>query len=137
MPLVEVSVDRDRMKRGDVRRRLSRGLESAMRSGENEATNEVPVDTGRLKNAVETIQITRFHYILVANTHYAPFVEFGTAPHTIRANDAQALFWKGADHPVKAVNHPGTPEQPFMRPARDRIAQVLPRKIDMALKGKI
>jgi hypothetical protein len=45
---------------------------------------------------------------------YAPFVEFGTKPHTILPKNAEALYWPGADHPVKRVNHPGTKPNAFM-----------------------
>lgn len=45
---------------------------------------------------------------------YAPFVEFGTRPHVILPKDKQALFWPGAAHPVRSVNHPGTKANPFM-----------------------
>lgn len=45
---------------------------------------------------------------------YAPFVEFGTKPHVIEPKNAKALYWPGADHPVKRVNHPGTKANPFM-----------------------
>jgi hypothetical protein len=45
---------------------------------------------------------------------YAPFVEFGTRPHTILPTSKQALYWPGADHPVRSVNHPGTKPNPFM-----------------------
>jgi hypothetical protein len=45
---------------------------------------------------------------------YAPFVEFGTKPHTIVPKDAKALYWPGAAHPVRKVNHPGTKPNQFM-----------------------
>jgi hypothetical protein len=45
---------------------------------------------------------------------YAPYVEFGTKPHTIVAKNAKALFWPGAAHPVRKVNHPGTAANDFM-----------------------
>ena len=45
---------------------------------------------------------------------YARFVEFGTAPHIIEPKDAKALYWPGAQHPVKIVHHPGTKANPFM-----------------------
>lgn len=45
------------------------------------------------------------------------FTEVGTRPHVIEAKNAQALFWDGARHPVKRVNHPGTEAQPHLRPA--------------------
>lgn len=39
---------------------------------------------------------------------YAGFIEFGTRPHVIRPRSKQALAWKGAEHPVRLVHHPGT-----------------------------
>jgi hypothetical protein len=45
---------------------------------------------------------------------YAVFVERGTRPHVIEPKDKKALFWPGAEHPVKRVNHPGTKANPFM-----------------------
>jgi hypothetical protein len=57
---------------------------------------------------------------------YAPFVEFGTKPHTITARTKQALFWPGASHPVYSVNHPGTKPNAFM----ERIVDVSKGEID-------
>ena len=45
---------------------------------------------------------------------YAPFVEFGTAPHVILPKEKKALYWPGAAHPVAKVNHPGTKANQFM-----------------------
>src|SRR3954470_5658671 len=45
---------------------------------------------------------------------YAPYVEFGTRPHTILPKDKKALYWPGAAHPVRRVNHPGTKPNAFM-----------------------
>jgi hypothetical protein len=45
---------------------------------------------------------------------YAPFVEFGTQPHMIFPQNGLALYWPGAQHPVKSVSHPGTKPNPFM-----------------------
>lgn len=45
---------------------------------------------------------------------YAPFVEFGTAPHVILPKDKKALYWPGAAHPVSRVNHPGSKANDFM-----------------------
>lgn len=44
-------------------------------------------------------------------------VEFGTRAHDIIPVRAKALSWPGAQHPVKAVHHPGTQAEPFIRPA--------------------
>jgi hypothetical protein len=45
---------------------------------------------------------------------YAPYVQFGTKPHVILPKDKKALYWPGADHPVKRVNHPGTAANDFI-----------------------
>ena len=50
--------------------------------------------------------------------HIANWLEFGTAPHIIKAKHGKALLIAGG-HPVFEVQHPGTPARPFMRPAFD------------------
>jgi hypothetical protein len=52
-------------------------------------------------------------------TNYALFVEQGTEPHVIYPRFKKALFWPGADHPVRMVNHPGTKPYPFLMPAAE------------------
>ncbi|MHB0740847.1 hypothetical protein [Peptostreptococcus anaerobius] len=39
---------------------------------------------------------------------YGGILEEGSSPHVIRPKSKQALYWDGAEHPVKMVNHPGT-----------------------------
>lgn len=51
------------------------------------------------------------------DVNYATDVELGTSPHVINAKPGSALYWPGADHPVKRVNHPGTRPYPYLRPA--------------------
>ena len=52
--------------------------------------------------------------------NYAVYVHDGTDAYTIRPSKAQALFWKGARHPVKRVRHPGIKANPFLRKAVDQ-----------------
>lgn len=55
--------------------------------------------------------------VRVANTApYAPFVEFGTRPHVIRARRVRFLrfWWKGAIRFFRKVNHPGTRHTRFL-----------------------
>ena len=80
---------------------------------------------GRLKGATDFI-VSNGVLRIGNNVKYAPFVEFPTKPHIIKPKDAKALFWKGAKHPMKAVHHPGTKEQPFLRPLiRDYNSQIM------------
>ena len=45
---------------------------------------------------------------------YGAALEEGTPPHIIRPKNKKALFWSGANHPVKEVNHPGTDGYPII-----------------------
>jgi len=45
---------------------------------------------------------------------YAVYVHEGTRPHEIFPKFKRALYWEGAEHPVKRVRHPGTKPNPFM-----------------------
>jgi hypothetical protein len=47
----------------------------------------------------------------------AIILERGTRPHVIEPKDKQALAWPGGRHPVKKVNHPGTPALHILRRA--------------------
>lgn len=52
---------------------------------------------------------------------YGDEVEYGAAPHTIRAHGTGALAFPGSGGLVFAeeVHHPGNPPQPYMGPAFD------------------
>jgi hypothetical protein len=56
-----------------------------------------------------------------SNLPYAKYMEEGTPPHIIRAKGRpagkNALFWKGARHPVKRIRHPGTKAYRYLRRA--------------------
>jgi hypothetical protein len=56
---------------------------------------------------------------------YAPYVEYGTGiygtgpgathePIVIRPKNKKALYWNGAEHPVRQVTNPGQHPNPFM-----------------------
>jgi len=57
------------------------------------------------------------------STKYARWVEEGTGPHMlgpIYPRTKKALFWPGADHPVRMVSaflHPGSKPHPYLIPA--------------------
>jgi len=46
---------------------------------------------------------------------YGKYLEEGTPPHVIRPKNKKALYWRGAAHLVKKVNHPGTEGRPLIR----------------------
>jgi hypothetical protein len=73
----------------------------------------VPWRTGFLVQSFRA-QISGLVLTWFPTASYAPYVEFGTKPHVITAKNAKALYWPGAAHPVKSVNHPGTKPNDFM-----------------------
>jgi hypothetical protein len=88
-----------------------KGLEIDLRT---ELVDACPVDTGGLKGSIK-VDYKGDGVYEISMLKYGEFVEFGTSPHIIRPKNKQALFWKGAEHPVKLVNHPGTRPNPFIR----------------------
>jgi len=66
-----------------------------------------------------------------SNVEYAGDANYGTRPHIIEPKEKQALYWKGAKHPVKRVNHPGTQGLGFFQKgiakAKDHLPKALKR----------
>lgn len=83
----------------------------------NDMVETCPVDTGRLVNDLDAEVIGKDARIGAATMPYAIYVEEGAAPHEIWPNSKKALYWEGAAHPVKMVNHPGSPATHFMKNA--------------------
>jgi phage virion morphogenesis protein len=73
--------------------------------------------TGRLRRSL-SVRADKDRVAVGTNVVYAAIHQLGgkTGPHTIRPKKAKALFWPGARHPVKSVNHPGSviPARPFL-----------------------
>lgn len=60
-------------------------------------------------------------WVVGTPVEYSIDVEYGTDPHTIRADDAEYLHFyiDGEEIFIKEVDHPGTQAQPYMRPAAE------------------
>ena len=97
-----------------------------------EAERTAPVDTGQYafgRGGEGGFRKDRFRVRgragvrVTALAPHAAIIEFGTRAHVIEANTGgfkhskKALYWPGARHPVKKVNHPGTPAFHTMRNA--------------------
>lgn len=79
------------------------------------------VDTGHLRSTIGVdVDADRMGFEAGPTASYGGHVEFGTVPHEIRPRVAGALYWPGAPHPVRSVQHPGTAPQPYMIPAFER-----------------
>ena len=87
---------------------------------ERNAKSSASVKTGHLRRSISTKMGDMEATIHTSNLKYAPMVEFGTRPHIRRAKNKKALYWKGAKHPVKQVNHPGSKAKPYLIPAFEK-----------------
>lgn len=68
-----------------------------------------------------------FTVFLSHGVKYGGVLEEGSPPHIIRPKKKKALYWSGASHPVKEVNHPGTKGYPViedtLRANKDNLAK--------------
>jgi phage gpG-like protein len=95
-------------------------------------------DTGALKHSIRVITATNDSVTVGSDRPYAAAQQFGSRPYVIKPRQAKALFWPGAGHPVKSVNHPGLPPRPFFPfSAGGQITPEASRRIQSAARAKI
>lgn len=112
--------------RAEIDAAIARILEKVASAIEADAKAGCPRDTGKLANSVHHTVDGRTARI-GTDVDYALSVEFGSKPHIIRPNGHPFLKFPGRDGEdvfAREVHHPGTPEQPFMRPALFRVRDV-------------
>lgn len=82
-----------------------------------ESGGQTLINTSRLRNSIN-YRADRDSVEVGTNVTYAAIHQLGgqTSPHVIRPKNGKALYWPGAAHPVKSVNHPGSkiPARPFL-----------------------
>ena len=73
-----------------------------------EVDNQGLVDTSLFRNTIHTIPPMGNKVEVSDGVNYGIHLEYETRPHKITPKVKKALYWKGAEHPVKSVMHPGT-----------------------------
>jgi hypothetical protein len=112
-----VRVIMDSSGQGELAMMLGRLTRNVVAEIAQDAKRRVPVDTGELRASIRTTYRARHGRVWVGTDHWAP-TEYGSAPHKIRVRSAKVLHNAELNEFYgREVNHPGTPEQPFMRPA--------------------
>ena len=98
----------------------TKGLEYASEELIRVLMRNSPVDHGLLKSwFVESLNSEEA--IIKSPAEYAVYVNDGTGPYTITPTSKQALYWEGADHPVKVVHHPGIKARHFVEQSLDDV----------------
>jgi Bacteriophage HK97-gp10, putative tail-component len=78
-----------------------------------DARRRVPVDSGELRSTIMAVGST-----VRVGTDYWASVEYGSRPHIIQSHGDYPLRNRETGQAFgRLVHHPGTPAQPFMRPA--------------------
>ena len=80
------------------------------------AKRNVPVDSGDLQEDIDYEIVSDTEARIGSDLDYAASVELGSRPHIIRAR-AGGVLTDGSEFFGPEVNHPGTPAQPYLRPA--------------------
>ena len=96
-----------------------------------------PVDHGLLKQwFIESLDDEEAH--IKSPAAYAVYQDQGTKPHMIyprgvatyhagrKLTSGSALWWPGADHPVRAVHHPGFPGKHFVEKSFNELQPRVP-----------
>ena len=77
-----------------------------------------PHEAGELKASIEDHLEGPRTLIVAAHAPYAAYVELGTSPHSIDAHGPWSLHNAvTGQYFGPHVNHPGTPPEPYLRPA--------------------
>jgi len=110
-------------------------VEDSMLAIETEATMEVRVDTGNLKNSIQSIPIKQSKNEITGGVEvgaeYAPFIEFGTGNGVSVPTELKnfAIQYKGKTG--RKINFDA---DPFFYPAVFKQRQELPKNIERTLK---
>lgn len=94
-----------------------------MLEGEAKSSAKWTDRTGNARQGITGTSLGGGNQYIVRLGHgvdYGTVLEEGSAPHVIKPRSAKALFWNGASHPVKSVQHPGTKAMPIIKPTIDK-----------------
>ena len=101
----------------DVKKVVKNSAFNIEKNAKSNLTENKSVATGHLRRGISTDIKGLEATIHTSNIKYAPMVEYGTRAHVIKPKNKKVLYWKGAAHPVKKVNHPGSKAKPYLIPA--------------------
>lgn len=127
---MEVDTSKLNLDADKINKAVSQEIEKTAHRIERQAKELAPIDTGELRRSITT-EGSGLDYEISTNLEYSEYIEDGTSPHIINGNPY--LYWEGASHPVRRVNHPGNKAYLYMETAcdtqtediEDRIADII------------
>jgi HK97 gp10 family phage protein len=127
----------DRMQ--EFRARIPEAVDTALRRTarqvRQDTSDNAPKDTNRLAESYHMEKLGEGKYSVGTDVEYAKPVEFGSEPHIIAPDTAEALKFTvdGETVYTSKVNHPGTRAQPYLRPAVREHSNYLTRQLQREL----
>ena len=103
--------------KGNVQKAIKKSAFNIESQAKKNLASNKSVVTGHLRRSIATKMGDLEATIHTSNVKYAIIVEKGSKAHVVRPKNKKALYWKGATHPVKQVNHPGSKAKPYLEPA--------------------
>lgn len=95
--------------------------------------------TGTMWQSIRITELTGNQVKVGTDRPYAAWQQFGTkGPYTIKPKNKKALFFPGAAHPMRSVQHPGLPPRPFFpfTPAGE-MTEIAKKRIESAARAKL
>ena len=92
---------------------MSQTIQDSTLKYDNDLKREAPFRTGNLRRCFYTV-INPYEGLCCNSAEYVDAVLYGSPPHEILPKNKKALYWDGADHPVKKVMHPGNAPNDFV-----------------------
>lgn len=123
---MEVDTSKLNLDSDKVNKAVSQELEKTAHRIERQAKELAPIDTGELRRSITT-EGSGLDYEISTNLEYSEYIEDGTSPHIINGNPY--LYWEGASHPVRSVNHPGNKAYLYMETACDTQTEDIENRI--------
>ena len=98
---------------------------------QNLSRQMAPVKTGALRDSIVATYPDPLTVNIGPGVPYGGYVEYGTRPHVIKPKKASVLRFKvnGVTVYARAVKHPGTKAQPYMRPAFEQAVSNLSKRM--------
>ena len=118
----------------DVKKVVKNSAFNIEKNAKSNLTKNKSVATGHLRRGISTDIKGLDAIIHTSNIKYAPGVEYGTKAHIIRPKNKRFLYWEGAKHPVKQVNHPGSKAKPYLIPAFEKEKDQFLEKLKEVIK---
>jgi len=121
----------------DIKKMVDFAMAANTEAMASEAKNRAPVDTGRLRASITSNKIRNYSYELVAQTKYAPYLEFGTGKYAATYVGGLEKEWQILAKQFYVNGQGRIPAQPYFYPSVKRITPILFKDVENILDRNV